>query len=193
VWYVPKGIANIFSMHELERLYRITYDSWDGYYVIHTPRGEVKFQKDKQGLPYINLDESDEEAAVLLIQMMEQQDKENKDGTKKEVTLVQIVRRNYEGFTKREVIKAQEAREAQAMLGNPSKKDFQGLVSRNLIPNCPIACADISNAHNFFGPDLASIRGKTVQRARLHQWWRTTWQSLGRCGACQCGSKCYPT
>ncbi len=29
VWYVPEGIANIFSMHKLERLYRITYDSWD--------------------------------------------------------------------------------------------------------------------------------------------------------------------
>ena len=76
VWYVPEGIANIFSMHKLERLYCITYNSWDGYYVVHTPRGEVTFHKDKQGLPYINLDESDEEAAVLLIQMMEQQDKE---------------------------------------------------------------------------------------------------------------------
>jgi hypothetical protein len=106
VWYVPKGIANIFSMHELEHLYRITYNSWDGYYVIHTPRGEEKFHKDKQGLPYINLDESDEEAAVLLIQMMEQQDKENKDGTKKEVMLVQTVHGNYEGFMKGEVIKA---------------------------------------------------------------------------------------
>jgi hypothetical protein len=110
------------------------------------------------------LDESDEEAAVLLIQMMEQQDKENEDGTKKEVTLVQTVRGNYEGFTKQEVIKAQEAREAQAMLGNPSEKEFQGLVSGNLIPNCPIACADISNAGYFFGPDLASIHGKTVRR-----------------------------
>ncbi len=67
MWYVPEGIANIFSMHELKRLYRITYDSWDRYYVIHTPRGEVKFHKDKQGLPYIDLDESDEEVAVLLI------------------------------------------------------------------------------------------------------------------------------
>jgi hypothetical protein len=25
VWYVPEGIANVFSMHELERLYRITH------------------------------------------------------------------------------------------------------------------------------------------------------------------------
>jgi hypothetical protein len=163
VWYVPKGIANIFSMHELEHLYCITYNSWDEYYVVHTPRGEVKFHKDEQGLPYINLDKSDEEAAVLLIQIMEQQDKEKEDSTKEGVTLVQTVHGNYEGFTKREVIKAREVREAQAMLGNPSKKDFQGLVSGNLIPNCPITRSNISNARKIFGPDLASIRGQTVQ------------------------------
>jgi hypothetical protein len=50
VWYMSEGIANIFYMHELECLYRITYDSWDRYYVIHTPWGEVKFHKDKQHL-----------------------------------------------------------------------------------------------------------------------------------------------
>jgi hypothetical protein len=49
------------------------------------------------------------------------------------------------------------------MLGNPREKDFQGLVSSNLISNCPIAHANISNARKKFGPDLASIRGKTVQ------------------------------
>ena len=31
VWYLPDGIANIISMHELEGMYRITYDSWQGY------------------------------------------------------------------------------------------------------------------------------------------------------------------
>jgi hypothetical protein len=56
------------------------------------------------------------------------------------------------------MIKVQEAGEEQAMLGNPSEKDFQGLVSGNLIPNCPIARANKSNARNCFGPDLASIR-----------------------------------
>jgi Tfp pilus assembly protein PilX len=35
VWYLPDGIANIISMQELESLYRITYDSWKGYYVVH--------------------------------------------------------------------------------------------------------------------------------------------------------------
>ncbi len=58
VWYLPGGIANIFLMHKLEKLYRITYDSWEGHYIVHTPRGAVKFYKDKQGLPYINLEAS---------------------------------------------------------------------------------------------------------------------------------------
>jgi hypothetical protein len=45
-------------MHKLEKYYRITYNSWEGYYLVHTPRGKVEFHKDKQGLPYIDLDKS---------------------------------------------------------------------------------------------------------------------------------------
>jgi hypothetical protein len=40
VWYLPEGITNIFSMNELEKLYRITYNSWTGHYMVHTPKGE---------------------------------------------------------------------------------------------------------------------------------------------------------
>ena len=68
VRYLPDGIVNIFSMHELKRSYRITYDSWEGYYVVHTSKGEVPFHKDEQRLPYINLGESDSEAAMMLLQ-----------------------------------------------------------------------------------------------------------------------------
>ena len=57
-WYLLDGIANIFSMHELEKMYRIIYDSWEGFYIVYTPRGEVRFHKDKHGLPYINLTKS---------------------------------------------------------------------------------------------------------------------------------------
>ncbi len=55
VCYFPEGIANIFSMHELEKLC-ITYDSWMGYNMVHTPKRVVKFYKDKQGLSYIDLE-----------------------------------------------------------------------------------------------------------------------------------------
>ena len=50
-------------------------------------------------------------------------------------------------------------------MGNPSERDYKGMVSNNIVPNCPITSADISNARAIFGPDLPSIRGKTVRRA----------------------------
>ena len=55
-------------MHELESLYRITYNSWAGYYVVHTPKGEVCFYKDEQGLPYLDLEESSKGGTLLLMQ-----------------------------------------------------------------------------------------------------------------------------
>jgi len=161
VWYIPDGIANIFSMHELKKKYRITYDSWEGHYVVHTPRGEVKFHKNKQGLPYIELDGAGgREAAVLLLQSI-QGEHVAKMGIG--VVHVQTVRGNYEGHTKNDVMQAKEARCVQAMIGNPSEKDFKGMVSGNMIKNCPVTMTDITNALAIFGPDLASIRGKTVR------------------------------
>jgi hypothetical protein len=67
------------------------------------------------------------------------------------------VRGNYEGYTKQEVLKAKEARRTEAMMG-----DYKGMVSHNLIPNCPVTSSDITNAKAIFGPDLPSVRGKTV-------------------------------
>jgi hypothetical protein len=153
-------------MHELEKLYRITYDSWMGHYVVHPPKGAVNFYKDKQGLPYIDLDGPGEEAAIMLLQHV--QGKRNKAAGKSietiETALVQMVQGNYKGYTKKDILKAKEARRAQGMIGNPSKKDYKGMVSGNLITNCPITTSNISNTHAMFGPDLASIRGKTVRR-----------------------------
>ena len=116
VWYLPSGIANIFLMHKLEKLYRIRYDSWERYYIIHTPQGAVKFYKDEQGLPYIDL-EASTKAAVMLLQSA-QPEKTTRIETA--TTLVQTVRENYKGYTKREVLKAKEVRRGQAMIGNPS-------------------------------------------------------------------------
>ena len=91
------------------------------------------------------------------------------------VALVQTVQGNYEGYTKREVLKAKEACMAQAMMGNPSKKDYKTVVSNNLIPKCPIMPTDIANARAIFGPDLPSVKAKQYGQG-LHQWWGTTWR-----------------
>ena len=68
VWYLPDGIVNIFLMHELKKANRITYSSWDGYYIVHTLKGEVQCYKGKQCLPYIDLDKSNEAMAMMQLQ-----------------------------------------------------------------------------------------------------------------------------
>ena len=144
VWYLPNGIADIFLMHEIEKFYCITYDSWDGYYVMHTPKGEVRFHKYEQGLPPIHLEESNMVAAMMLLQQEERACQVRKGVLGTKVLLVEMVQGNYEGFTKREVIQAKEVCQGQAMIGNPSKNDYKGMVSNNLITNCPITLSDVT-------------------------------------------------
>ncbi len=50
------------------------------------------------------------------------------------------------------------------MIGSPSEKDYKGMVSSNIIKNCPITVSGVTNAQNIFGPDLASVQGKSMQR-----------------------------
>ncbi len=91
VWYISEEIANIFSINKLEKKYHITYNSWDGYYNVHTASGEVQFYKDENGLPYTELEQSLEHAAALLVQ------KGSEEAT---TVFVQMVQQNYKGFTK---------------------------------------------------------------------------------------------
>jgi hypothetical protein len=85
-WYIPEVIANIFSMNELEKRYSIPHDSWQGYYAVHTKNGEVRFYKDENGVLYIDLKDSSEDAAALLVQTR------SKEAAK---VLMQTVRQNY--------------------------------------------------------------------------------------------------
>ena len=50
------------------------------------------------------------------------------------------------------------------MIGSPSEKDYGGMVSSNMIKKFPNDSTDVSNARAIFGPDLASVSGKTVRR-----------------------------
>ncbi len=154
-WYIPEGIANIFSVNELEKRYCITYYSWQGYYLVHTKNGEVRFYKDKNGLPFIDLKDLLEEEAILLV----------KAGSKEAAKVfVQTVGQKHERFTKRKVLEAKEARCAMGIIGNPGKEDFKGMVRGIMIKNCPVTLDAITNARAIFGPNLPSLQGKTVQR-----------------------------
>jgi hypothetical protein len=132
------------------------YDSWEGYYLVHMPRGVVKFHKDKQGLPYIDLDGSAQDGATMLMQQ-HVGFAQNCDSKAEHTMLVKTVWGNYEGCAKRDIIRVKEVRRAQGMMGNPSKKDYKGVVSNHLISNSPITHTNIINARAIYGADLPSI------------------------------------
>jgi hypothetical protein len=123
----------------------------------------AQFHKDEQGLPHIDLNKPGCKAAVMLLKTameIDGNEAENKHGFVNR----QIVYKNYKGYTKCEVLKTKETRQAQGLIGSLNKSDYKGMVRGNMIQNCPLTSKDITNRCAIFGPDLASIRGKTVQR-----------------------------
>ncbi len=82
--------------------------------------------------------------------------------------MVHTVRGNFEGYTKHNIKKAQEARLLQGMIGNPTEREFKGMVREKLIANCPVTVRNIQNADQIFGPDLANLRGKTTRTKPEH-------------------------
>ena len=111
MWINEGGIANIVPLEAILKIWRITYDSAGGmnagHYVIHTDHRQFKVQKNSKSMPFIDLDSVEGEVAL---------------------DLVQTVRGNMDGFTRREVEEAWAAREAQGMMGHPTDRDFLGIV-----------------------------------------------------------------
>ena len=131
----------------------MVYDSTrnGGAFICRTKDGDVVLKNNGKGMPYLDLREFEAEAVRSFAPEVA-------------LSFVQTVQGNMEGFTRREVEEAQKAREAQAMLGHPTDRDFLGMVRGGMISNCPVTTNAVKNAHQIFGPDLAGIRGRTVRR-----------------------------
>ncbi len=92
----------------------------------------------------------------------------NEDEESNNLVMANNVRKNFEGFTKHEIKIAQEARRLQGMIGNPTDREFTGMVREKLIANCPVTAHDVQNANQNFGPDLANLRGKMTRSKPEH-------------------------
>lgn len=141
VWYDPRSIANILSLRRVAAKYHVAYDSHDnGSFVVTKPDGTVfEFQASEGGLYYLDTENT---ATVL----------------------VNTVADNKAKYTNDDYLKAVAARELQIKIGRPSTKQFIHIVTSNQLPNCPITKADIVAAEHIFGPDVGSLKGKTVRR-----------------------------
>ena len=88
--------------------------------------------------------------------------------------VLKTVRRNFEGWAKREVKEAKLARTLQSRVGNMCNVKLKQMASVNGLKNAPI-CPEhpehVTNATHIFGPNTAALKGKTARRPspRVHE------------------------
>jgi hypothetical protein len=151
VWFNPKSLANILSMAQVRKKCRITMDSdIEAAMLVHRKDGSIiKFVEFSNGLYYFDTKE-------------EQQNKKNK--VSDNYLFVNTVAANKSAYTREEVEAADRARALYRKLGRPSEVFFQHLLQNNLIRNCPVTVDDAKRALNIYGPDIATLKGKTVKK-----------------------------
>jgi hypothetical protein len=139
VFHHPEATANVLSFASIAKMYQVDYDRVrDIFAVAVTPTQIFEF-KARGGLYICNM-------ACLRTDAM---------------INVQTVAENEAQFTQREVIEAQRARRLSKLLGYPSTKDTAKMLSNGSLLNCPITVQDVHRANKIYGPDVASLKGKT--------------------------------
>ena len=59
---------------------------------------------------------------------------------------------------------AKRARKLYHILGRPMIENFKALLKMNAIKNCPVTIEDVTIAQRIFGPDVSTLKGKSVRR-----------------------------
>ncbi len=158
VHHNPRSIANVLSLKSVAARHCMTHNREDcgGVFQIHTPNGVVEFKQSKHGLHYLDMlaEHGDSVQHMLVTATGDYEDEDSKDeeegnedeeeGNEDEesndLVMVNTVRKNFERFTKHEIKMAQEARRLQGMIGNPTHREFTGMVREKHIANCPSLC-----------------------------------------------------
>jgi hypothetical protein len=140
VYFNEKGLTNILSMSQMEKVCKITYDDEKKVFWAHvSPTKSIPFFKTSFGFyAYNPFEESNN---YQFITTMEE---------------------NRKFYTERQFQRAKKARELYYSLGAPSLQDFKTMGTMNFIKNNPILFEDIKIAESIFGPDIGSLKGKTT-------------------------------
>jgi hypothetical protein len=66
-------------------------------------------------------------------------------------------------FTQRQIQQANLARKLYRMIGRPDEKVFHSILCDHYILNCPVTPDDAHRALAIYGPDVATLKGKTTR------------------------------
>ena len=172
VWLDPNGLENILSQSKLSQQYCICYDNWrfgECFYVFKGDGTALVFCARLNGLHVHDTQDYEIVQVTDLLNEGVHVGKIQDQG----VSLVETVEENKLGMTKKQIVGANAARCLYSMVGQPSIKDFKGMITSNMLRNFPITTEDVDNAEKLYGPDVGALKGKTVQKGlttRAHQY-----------------------
>jgi hypothetical protein len=81
-------------------------------------------------------------------------------------TLVNTVNGNQYKYSKKFYFQAELARKLQRVIGRPSTQEYVQILTNNLFPNFLVTLGDLTTANNIIGPDIGSLKGKTVRKTQ---------------------------
>ena len=146
VWVNDDSIANILSLADVRKVCRVTMDSSTApSMLVHRLDGSVMaFEEHPSGLYVFKPN--------------------NTNNTVTAYTMISTVAEQKKLFTKREIKLANVARDLYRKIGRPAEAEFQDILARNLIRDCPVTPADAKRALVIYGPYVAVIKGKTTRK-----------------------------
>ena len=152
VHFNEDSLANILSLSDVANLpgARITMDSLvERSILLHFQDKTIKFIECAEGLYVCNMKNN-----TFNI---------NTKVTNYSPSLIQTVDSNKAMFTKRDVIKADNARRLQHIIGWPSDTQFQNIISNNQIINCDTSIDNIHRAKVIYGPAPELLSAKMTR------------------------------
>jgi hypothetical protein len=142
VWFSMKAIANIFMLKNMNKQYRVTYDSSEETFLVHHEAAglpNLLFKEHANGLHFFNPRQVD-------------------------FAFIEMVESNMLLFSKQQVVRTDKARSLCASLGFSSKQDFLWILRFNQIKDCPVMVKDAMVAYKIWGPSVVALKGKTVRK-----------------------------
>ena len=147
MWYNPKGIANIMSLDNITKSYRITMDSRiDKAMILHKTDGSmVHITPTSKGLYHCKIDSNVENMWSLVTTVADKAGK----------------------YTQHAIRWAQDARRFQNIIMRPGSRELMDVAVTHL-KGCSITRGDVIATEDIIGPNLGALKGKTVSRPGQH-------------------------
>eukprot|EP00978_Attheya_sp_CCMP212_P031940 scaffold122572_cov28-Attheya_sp.AAC.1 len=143
-WYNKNAVTNILSFAEVADKFRITYDNEKGedLFTVHVSADKkIVFKRAYNNLYFYKPED----------------DKQNGN------VFVTTLKENMKFHTARQFERAKRARDFYHAMGTPSIPDLLAILRMNIVKDNPITIKDIKLAEKIFGPDVATLKGKTTR------------------------------